>query len=89
VTAPALAHVLAHARDALATDARVGELGLEVESVDGALVVVRGTISTPSRQLEVVPVVVEVLAAHGYSLPVRDDTSVPPAGGPVDLPERL
>ena len=65
MTSPPLDHVLAHARDALATDGRVGELGLEVVAIDGAMVVVRGAISTPSRQIEVVPVVVEVLAAHG------------------------
>ena len=46
---PPVEHVLLHVRDALATDSRVGELGLDVtQDADG--VVVRGAISNAARK---------------------------------------
>jgi hypothetical protein len=95
VTAPMpLLHVLAHVRDALATDERVGELGLDVcsepDPAGGAdEVVVRGAVSTAGRKAGVVPVVTEVLRQHGVALPVRDETTVPPAGVPEEEAEAL
>jgi hypothetical protein len=81
-------HVLLHVRDALATDARVGELGLDV-SCDGDVVVVRGAVSTPRRQEGIVTVATEVLRELGCSLPVRDETSIPDGAPPETEPERL
>jgi hypothetical protein len=87
-----VAHVLVHVREALATDERVGELGLAVEeccdedppSYDAVAVVVRGTVSTAARKAGVVPVVTEVLRSYGMTRDVRDETAV--AGATV--PER-
>jgi len=88
-------HVLIHARDALTTDPRVGELGLDVEEeVDsdvsgGTVVVVRGTVSTDDRKSGVVPVVGELLQANGLDFPVRDETEVPEATVPDGDAEEL
>jgi hypothetical protein len=91
-------HVLAHVRDTLATDERVGELGLLVlcepegaghGDVEVEAVVVRGTVSTEGRKAGVVDVVVKVLRAHGLHHPVRDETEVPCADGPGDEVEAL
>ena len=81
-------HVLIHARDTLATDGRVGELGLEV-LVDDDVVVVRGSVSTAARRDAVVTVVTEVLRAHGYDTEVRDGTRIPESGVPDREPEQL
>lgn len=81
-------HVLLHVRDALAVDARVGELGLDVE-VEGELVVVRGAVSTDDRKQRVVDVVVEVLRLHGCDRAVHDGTVVPAPLPPVDEPEAV
>ena len=81
-------HVIVHVRDALATDGRVGELGLEVVC-DGSTVVVRGSVTTPERQRWVVAVTQEVLRVHGFDVPVADATHVPPMDGPHREPERL
>ena len=72
----------------LATDGRVGELGLEVVA-EGDDVVVRGVIATAARQAEIVSVVAEVLAAHGWSCPVRDLTRTPAVASPTTDPEQL
>lgn len=85
---PPIDHVLVHVRDALATDARVGELGLDVVH-EGDAVVVRGTITTATRRDGVVPVAQDVLHHHGYELDVRDETGVAATGAPVDEPEQL
>lgn len=88
-------HVLIHARDALTTDARVGELGLDVEEEadrdgsGGSVVVVRGAVSTDDRKSGVVAVVREVLQAHGLDFPVRDETQVPEAKVPDGRAEEL
>lgn len=86
-----LTHVLGHVRDALATDGRVGELGLDVVA-DGAagteVVVVRGAVSTDARKQGVVDLCVEVLEAHGCRRTVRDETTVPahrPPDGPAEV----
>lgn len=94
MTAPAppppvpLTHVLMHVRDTLATDGRVGELGLDVEA-EGDDVVVRGVIATAARQAAIVPVVTEVLAAHGWTCPVRDLTCTPGVASPSTEPEQV
>jgi hypothetical protein len=88
-------HVLIHARDALTTEPRVGELGLDVEEEaasdgsGGPVVVVRGWVSTDERKSGVVAVVREVLLAHGLDFPVRDDTEVPEAKVPDAGAEEL
>jgi hypothetical protein len=81
-------HVLIHVRDTLASDGRVGELGLDVD-VEDDVVVVRGAITTISRRDGVVPVVLEVLDAYGSALTVRNDTTIPDAAAPDRAPERL
>ena len=83
-----LEHVIIHVRDALATDGRVGELGLDVVC-DGATVVVSGAVSSPERQRWVVTVAQHALREHGFEVAVTDATYVPPAGGPDREPERL
>jgi hypothetical protein len=80
--------ILLHVRDTLATDGRVGELGLEVQCEDD-VVVVRGAISTEARRVGVHPLVVEVLREYECVLPVRDDTHVPSAAAPDREPEQL
>ena len=77
------AYLAAHARDALATDARVAELGLDV-TVAGDLVVVTGTVSTPERRAAVAEVLAEVAPGHE----VRNDTIVAGFAEP-DVPETL
>lgn len=83
-----LEHVVVHIRDALAVDARVSELGLEVVVV-GEHVVVRGSVTTSSRKEQILVVVREQLAAHGCSPPVRDDTEVTAGMAPHAQPESL
>ncbi len=68
-------HVLFHVRDALATDARVGELGLEVTCVDD-VVTVRGLVSTEHRRSQIVVVATEVLTQHQSAFAVVNDTEV-------------
>ena len=87
-----LEHVLAHVRDTLATDARVGELGLEVTAESGAgvdVVVVRGAVSTQARRAGVVPLTREVLRNYGCEHDVRDETHVTTAVPPDHAPEDL
>jgi hypothetical protein len=81
-------HTLVHVRNALATDGRVGELGLDVRLQHGA-VVVRGAVSTETRRQGVVELVTEVLRAHGIDLGVVNETSVPASEEPHERPERL
>lgn len=81
-------HVAVHVRDELATDGRVGELGLDV-AIEGAAVVVRGAVSTQARRSAVDLIVGEVLAAHGLDLAIRNETAVPASAEPDRRPERL
>jgi hypothetical protein len=74
------AYVLERVRDALASDARVGELGLDVE-LAGDVLVVRGAVSTAARKASVEPVAREARAGLGVSHEVQDRTEVPPATG--------
>ena len=80
--------VLIHIRDSLATDGRVGELGLDVVCEED-VIVVRGAISNETRQSGICPVVLEVLRAYGEVYEVRDDTHVPSASAPDREPEQL
>jgi hypothetical protein len=81
-------HVLMHVRDALATDSRVGELGLDV-SHEHDEVVVRGAVSNSARKEALLPVAREVLEQYGCALVVRDETKIPAAGAPDRDPEQL
>jgi hypothetical protein len=83
-----LEHVLAHVRDTLATDARVGELGLEVV-IEADEVVVRGSVSTHARQDSVGALATEVLRSYGCQHRVRDETHLPIAMAPVREAEHL
>ena len=85
---PPIDHVVVHVRDALATDARVGELGLDVEHRDGCIVV-RGAITNAARRAAVVPVAREVLHEHGYDLDVHDETALTSTAAPTTEPEQL
>jgi hypothetical protein len=87
-------HALVHAREALATDGRVGELGLEIDEEltadeEATVVVVRGAVSTDARKAAVVAVVAEVLRANGVQREVRDETQVTDPRPPPDEPEEL
>jgi len=89
VTAPAhVDHVLLHVRDVLATDGRVGELGLDVTSEDD-VVVVRGAVSNAARKDALVALVREVLDQYECALSVRDETEIPAVGAPDREPEQL
>ena len=81
-------HVLIHIRDTLATDGRVGELGLDV-SCEADVVVVRGAVSATARQDAVADLVREVLVQYGCELAVRDETQIPAAEAPDREPEEL
>ena len=85
---PPVDHVLLHVRDALATDGRVGELGLDVTHEED-YIVVRGAISNAARKNALVPVTREVLEHYGCALDVRDETEIPAAGSPDGEPEQL
>jgi hypothetical protein len=89
-------HVLVHVREALATDGRVGELGLDLDDHPAetglrheGVVVVRGVVSTVERKAGIVPLVLEVLAAHGLHHAVRDETEVARATVPDGGAEAL
>lgn len=81
-------HVLLHVRDALATDGRVGELGLDV-SCEQDVVVVRGAVSNTARKDALVQLVREVLQQYECALGVRDETEIPAFGAPDREPEQL
>jgi len=81
-------HVLIHIRDTLATDGRVGELGLDVTCED-EVVVVRGAVSAAARHEAVAGLVREVLDQYGCGLEVRDETELPAAEAPDREPEEL
>jgi hypothetical protein len=85
---PTLDHVIVHVRDALATDARVGELGLDVVA-DHHRVAVRGTITNATRRSCIVAVATEVLRAHGIDLDVHDETELSSTAAPTSEPEQL
>jgi hypothetical protein len=85
---PTLAHVIVHVRDALATDARVGELGLDVVADRDGLVV-RGTINNVARRSCIVAVATEVLRSHGIELDVLDETELSSTAAPTTEPEQL
>jgi len=81
-------HVLLHVRDVLATDGRVGELGLDVTS-EADVVVVRGAVSNAARKDALVALVREVLDQYECALSVRDETEIPAVGAPDREPEQL
>lgn len=64
-------YVTAHVRQALATDARVAELGLEVH-LEGDEIVVAGTVSTEERRASIDDVVAGAAPGH----PVRNEARV-------------
>jgi Nucleotidyl transferase of unknown function (DUF2204)/BON domain len=71
-------YLVAHAKEALASDPRTAELELDV-SVDGREVIVTGTVATPERQAAVAEVVAKALAGREVRnlTAVEDDTSQP------------
>ncbi len=82
---PCSDHVLTHIRDALATDGRVGELGLEVRCLarDGYdEIVIGGAVSTAERKSHVVEVAAEMLAELEMDCVVVDDTVLTPVARP-------
>ena len=64
-------YVVAHVRQALATDGRVAELGLDVQ-VEGDTVVVAGLVSTEERRAAIDEVVADAAPGH----PVRNTAKV-------------
>lgn len=72
-------HLVTQISDALALDARVGELGLDVHAEQGPKgqrIVVAGFVSTRERKQGIVAVVTDVLAAHADAAEVIDRTQV-------------
>jgi hypothetical protein len=88
MTSPPLDHVMLHVRDALATDGRVGELGLDVTHEED-VIVVRGAVSNPARKDALTSLVREVLDHYQCALSVRDETEIPAVGAPDREPEQL
>jgi hypothetical protein len=88
MTSPPLDHVMLHVRDALATDGRVGELGLDVTHEED-VIVVRGAVSNPARKDALTSLVREVLDHYQCTLSVRDETEIPAVGAPDREPEQL
>ena len=70
-------YALQRLRDALATDERVGEMGVDVH-LTGAKVFLTGQVATPERQQAVATVAAEVLPDYE----VHNQTSVTPIGDP-------
>jgi hypothetical protein len=71
------AYLVQHIRNALATDHRVLEQGLEV-TVVGETILVRGTVATPAER-DAVDVVVHELAPEAE---IVNDVEVPPNAEP-------
>jgi osmotically-inducible protein OsmY len=67
-------------RQALASDPRVGELGIDVR-VAGGRVFLTGQVATPERQQAISAVVAELLPDHD----VHNDVSVTPLGAGPDM----
>ena len=88
MTSAPVEHVLLHVRDTLATDGRVGELGLDV-ACEEDIVVVRGAVRNPARKDALVPLVREVLDQYECALGVRDETEIPALGATDREPEQL
>ena len=88
MTAASVDHVLLHVRDALATDGRVGELGLDVAREED-VIVVRGAVSNVARKDALTALVREVLDHYQCALSVRDETEIPAVGAPDREPEQL
>ena len=82
--AVAPAYVIAHVREALATDARVAELGLELTIAAGTLVLTGRVGSAAQRDAAG-----EVARAHADGLDVRNDLDVVEADAPPATPEHL
>ena len=78
------AYVIAHVREALATDARVAELGLELTIAAGTLVLTGRVGSASLREAAG-----EVARAHAGGLDVRNDLDVVEADARPATPERL
>jgi osmotically-inducible protein OsmY len=78
------AYVIAHVREALATDARVAELGIELTIAAGTLVL---TGRVGSEELRAAAA--DVAAAHADGLEVRNDLDVVEGDAPPAAPEVL
>ena len=78
------AYVVAHVREALASDGRVAELGLDV-TVSGDTVVLLGRVSSAAQRDDAAAIAAE--RAPGYA--VRNELEVVDASAPPAPPERL
>jgi hypothetical protein len=76
-------YLIAHVREALASDPRVAELNVEV-AVAGRKVFLTGTVATPRKQEAVTEVVAELLPEYE----IHNETSVPELAAP-GAPEEL
>ena len=72
-------YLVEHVREALAHDARVSELGVEVD-VSGGVVILSGTMTSSERQAAAAEVVHELLPDHV----VRNEILVPDLPEPTD-----
>lgn len=77
-------YVLAHVREALATDGRVMEQGIEVVAAGGSLVLM-GRVGTAALR----DAAAEVAAEHAGGLSIRNDIEVLGGDLPPVAPERL
>lgn len=77
-------YVVAHVREALATDPRVAALGLEVVATSGVLVLL-GRVGTEQQRAGAGEVAVD--AAPGYA--IRNDLEVVDVSAPPAPPEHL
>ena len=78
------AYVIAHVREAMATDPRVAELGIEMTIAAGTLVLTGRVDSVQLRDAAA-----EVASAHAPDLEVRNDLDVIDDGAAPSPPEHL
>src|SRR3546814_13127243 len=85
------AYVIAHVREALATDERVAELGIEL-TIASSTLVLNGRVASTAQRDAATAVATELLAAQPPDLEVRNDLEVvdadagPPGPEPVAVP---
>ena len=68
-------YLLAHIQEALATDSRARELGVDV-TVAGTHVVLNGTVATEAQRAAIAEVAAEVVAEHAPGHEVVNELSV-------------
>ncbi|HEY9556761.1 MAG TPA: hypothetical protein VIR58_08500 [Acidimicrobiales bacterium] len=82
------AYVIAHVREALATDERVAELGIEL-TIASSTLVLNGRVASTAQRDAATAVATELLAAQLPDLEVRNDLEVVDADAGPAGPEHV